>query len=272
MPLAYCYLYYCYINSGIRDNREINEMKNTDLELVINEKLSIENFQDYAPNGLQVEGRPHIQKIVTGVTASQALLDEAVRLNADAILVHHGYFWKNEPVVIRSMKRNRLKTLLCNDINLFGYHLPLDAHPILGNNAQLALKMGVKVEGEILPLVPKGVFDLPLTPLELKERLEKALQRNVLHCGDNAPETIRNIAWCTGGGQGFIQDAAEQGMDAFVTGEVSEQTIHIAREMGVHFFAAGHHATERYGIKALGEWLAQTHHFDVTFVDIDNPA
>ena len=123
-------------------------MKNTDLELVINEKLSIENFQDYAPNGLQVEGRPHIQKIVTGVTASQALLDEAVRLNADAILVHHGYFWKNEPVVIRSMKRNRLKTLLCNDINLFGYHLPLDAHPILGNNAQLALKMGVKVENK----------------------------------------------------------------------------------------------------------------------------
>ncbi|HEK1127091.1 TPA: type 2 GTP cyclohydrolase I [Proteus mirabilis] len=247
-------------------------MKNTDLELIINEKLSIENFHDYAPNGLQVEGRSHIQKIVTGVTACQALLDEAVRLNADAVLVHHGYFWKNEPVVIRSMKRNRLKTLLCNDLNLYGYHLPLDAHPILGNNAQLALKMGVKVEGEIEPLVPKGIFDLPVTANELKTRLEKALQRNVLHCGDNAPDVIRHIAWCTGGGQGFIQQVAEQGVDAFVTGEVSEQTIHIAREMGVHFFAAGHHATERYGIKALGEWLAQTHHLDVTFVDIDNPA
>lgn len=247
-------------------------MKNTDLELIINEILSIENFQDYAPNGLQVEGRPHIQKIVTGVTACQALLDEAVKLNADAILVHHGYFWKNEPTVIRSMKRNRLKTLLCNDINLYGYHLPLDAHPSLGNNAQLALKMGVNVDGEIMPLVPKGVFDLPLAPLELKARLEQALQRDVLYCGDNAPDTIRTIAWCTGGGQSFIQEAAEQGIDAFVTGEVSEQTIHIAREMGVHFFAAGHHATERYGIKALGEWLAHTHHLDVTFIDIDNPA
>lgn len=247
-------------------------MKNTELERVINEKLSIEQFQDYAPNGLQVEGRPHVQKIVTGVTASQALLNEAVKLQADAILVHHGYFWKNEPTVIRSMKRNRLKTLLSNDINLYGYHLPLDAHPTLGNNAQLALKMGVRVEGEIMPLVPHGVFDMPITPLELKARLEKTLQREVLHCGENAPDTIRTIAWCTGGGQGFILDAAEYGVDAFVTGEVSEQTIHIAREMGIHFFAAGHHATERYGIKALGEWLADQYGLDVTFIDIDNPA
>nr|WP_314267339.1 type 2 GTP cyclohydrolase I [uncultured Moellerella sp.] len=247
-------------------------MRNLSLESVINDELKASEFQDYAPNGLQVEGRSHVQKIVTGVTACQALLDKAVELEADAIIVHHGYFWKNEPAVVRGMKRNRLKTLLCNDINLYGYHLPLDAHPIHGNNVQLAHKMGVCINGYIDPLVPFGFFDQPILATELHARLESQMGRSVLHCGDHAKAEIRQIAWCTGGGQGFIQQAAEFGVDAFVTGEVSEQTIHIAREMGIHFFSAGHHATERYGIQALGQWLANEHNLDVTFIDIDNPA
>ncbi|MDB6373437.1 type 2 GTP cyclohydrolase I [Photorhabdus bodei] len=246
-------------------------MRNIDLENVINRELKIDEFQDYAPNGLQVEGRAHIQRVVTGVTACQALLDEAVRHQADAIIVHHGYFWKNESAVIRGMKRNRLKTLLCNDINLYGYHLPLDAHPSLGNNAQLARLINAKVVGLIEPFVPHGEFEQPITPVELAARIEQALGRQALHIGDNAPAEIRTLAWCTGGGQSFIQQAAEFGVDAFITGEVSEQTVHIAREMGLHFYAAGHHATERYGVKALGEWLASHYGLDVTFIDIPNP-
>ena len=247
-------------------------MRNTELETLLNNKLNISAFQDYAPNGLQVEGREKVKRIVTGVTASQALLDAAVGQQADAILVHHGYFWKNEPVVARGMRRNRLKTLLTNDINLYGYHLPLDAHPELGNNAQLAKLLGIRVLGEIESFLPYGEFDAPLNAVILRERLETLLGREVLHCGVHAPADIRRIAWCTGGGQGYIQQAAEFGVDAFITGEVSEQTIHIAREMGVNFYAAGHHATERYGIKALGEWLASEHQFDVIFIDIPNPA
>ncbi|WP_145494841.1 type 2 GTP cyclohydrolase I [Yersinia bercovieri] len=247
-------------------------MRNTELEMQLNNKLNTAAFQDYAPNGLQVEGRQDVRRIVTGVTASQALLDAAVGQQADAILVHHGYFWKNEPVVVRGMKRNRLKTLLTHDINLYGYHLPLDAHPELGNNAQLAQLLGIRVLGEIDPLLPYGEFEQPLNAVILRERLEKILNREVLHCGDHAPAEIRRIAWCSGGGQGYIQQAAEFGVDAFITGEVSEQTIHIAREMGVNFYAAGHHATERYGIKALGEWLASEYKLEVIFIDIPNPA
>lgn len=247
-------------------------MRNTELERLINQKLNVSDFKDYAPNGLQVEGREEVQRIVTGVTASQALLDAAVAHRADAIVVHHGYFWKNEPVVVRGMKRNRLKTLLTEDINLYGYHLPLDAHPELGNNAQLAQMLGIEVRGEVVPLVPWGELTTPLTGEALRQRLEQQLGRSVLHSDTHAPATIRRVAWCTGGGQGFIQQAAEFGVDAFISGEVSEQTIHIAREMGLHFFAAGHHATERGGVRALGEWLAQAHGLDVTFIDIDNPA
>ncbi|MBV4368673.1 type 2 GTP cyclohydrolase I [Erwinia phyllosphaerae] len=247
-------------------------MQNSELEKIVNQQLNSAGFSDYAPNGLQVEGRAEIQKIVTGVTACQALLDEAVRLQADAVLVHHGYFWKSEAQVIKGMKRNRLKTLLANDINLYGWHLPLDAHPELGNNAQLAKMFGIEVKGEVMPLVPWGELAEPLTGEQLKERIATVLQREPLHCGDNAPAQIRRVAWCSGGGQGFIDAAAAAGVDAFISGEVSEQTIHSAREQGIHFFGAGHHATERGGIKALGEWLAQHHGLDVTFIDIDNPA
>lgn len=252
-------------------------MRNTELEKVLDNELNSNAFDDYAPNGLQVEGRPTVQKILAGVTASQALIDAAIDLDVDAILVHHGYFWKNEPEIITGIKRKRLKALLENDINLYAYHLPLDAHPVLGNNAQLGNLLGVHKLGTLLPdnhhsLVLHGDFDRAQTALSLMERLESVLGRKVLHCGDNAPDSIRHIAWCTGGGQDYIQQAAEQGAHAFITGEVSERTIHIAREMGIHFYAAGHHATERYGVKALGEWLVSNHDIQVTFLDIDNPA
>jgi len=247
-------------------------MNNLQLEALINQKLDVSNFHDYAPNGLQVEGRRNVQRVVTGVTACQDLLDAAIAVEADAILVHHGYFWKNEPAVVRGMKRNRLKALLVNDINLYGYHLPLDAHPVLGNNAQLAELFGIAVQGEVMPLVPYGELEKPLSGEELRQRIEVILDRKVLHSAQGGPEEIRRIAWCSGGGQGFIQQAADFGVDAFISGEVSEQTIHIAREMGLHFYAAGHHATERYGVKALGEWLESEHGLDVMFIDIDNPA
>lgn len=247
-------------------------MNNFQLEALINQKLDVSNFHDYAPNGLQVEGRHNVQRIVTGVTASQDLLDAAIAVEADAIVVHHGYFWKNEPAVVRGMKRNRLKALLVNDINLYGYHLPLDAHPQLGNNVQLAELFGINVLGEVMPLVPYGELEKPLTGEELRQRIEVILDRKVLHSAQGGPAEIRRVAWCSGGGQGFIQQAADFGVDAFISGEVSEQTIHIAREMGVHFYAAGHHATERYGVKALGEWLQDEHGLDVMFIDIDNPA
>ncbi|WP_033575593.1 type 2 GTP cyclohydrolase I [Dickeya chrysanthemi] len=247
-------------------------MRNTELESLINGFLNVAAFQDYGPNGLQVEGRSEVRRIVTGVTACQALLDAAVAQQADAVLVHHGYFWRNEPAVVRGMKRRRLKTLLVNDLNLYGYHLPLDAHPEVGNNARLAAMLDIRVQGEIESLLPYGELAQPCSGDDLRRKLEAELERPVLHCGDNAPAQIRRVAWCTGGGQSFIDQAADFGVDAFITGEVSEKTIHTAREMGVHFYAAGHHATERAGIRALGEWLASQHGFEVTFIDIANPA
>ncbi|MGL9722286.1 type 2 GTP cyclohydrolase I [Sodalis sp. (in: enterobacteria)] len=246
-------------------------MRNTELEQLINQKLNSSALEDYAPNGLQVEGRQEVKRIVTGVTACQALLDSALAHGADVVMVHHGYFWKNESPVISGMKRRRLKTLLANDINLYAWHLPLDAHAELGNNAQLAAALDIRVTGSLEPLLPYGEFATPLSGEALRLRLEQTLGRSVLHCGDGGPAQIKQLAWCSGGGQGFIEMAAQAGMDAFITGEVSEQTIHIAREEGLHFYAAGHHATERGGIRALGDWLAQQYDFDVTFIDIPNP-
>ena len=251
-------------------------MLNVELETLINDELETRRFRDYAPNGLQVQGRSEIKRIVTGVTACQALLDAAVEKGADAVLVHHGYFWKNDEPVITGMLHRRLKTLMTHDINLYGYHLPLDAHPTMGNNALLGKLLGIE-DGEALEpeasdcFIWQGEFSTDLSGEALAERITERLGRTPLYCGDGAPKSIRRVAWCTGGGQDYITTAAERGFDAFITGEVSERTIHVAREMGIHFYSAGHHATERYGIKALGEWLAQRHQFDVTFVDIDNP-
>lgn len=263
-----------YHISPVSNQRAI--MNNLELEQLINQKLSSDKINDYAPNGLQVEGKTEIKKIITGVTASQALIDYAISQNADAILVHHGYFWKSENPCIRGMKGKRIKALLVNDINLYGYHLPLDMHPELGNNAQLAKLLDIEnlqpLEKGAVSIPVWGELKEPMTGKDFAEKVEKVLNRKPLICIENGPHLILKIGICTGGGQGYIDLAAEQGCDAFITGEVSEQTIHSAREQGLHFFSAGHHATERYGIKALGEWLAKEYGFDVEFKDIDNPA
>lgn len=252
-------------------------MNNLELEQLLNKKLPTDAIKDYSPNGLQVEGKSDIKKIVTGVTASQALIDYAIREGADALLVHHGYFWKGENEQVRGMKRRRLKALLSHDINLYAYHLPLDIAAEVGNNAQLAALLGIEITGPLEPnnafsVALRGTFTPALTGAQLVSRINEQLHKEVLHVGETGPEKIHTVAWCTGGGQGYIELAAEQGVDAFITGEVSEKTTHVARECGLHFIAAGHHATERYGVKALGEWLAQEHGLAVEFVDIDNPA
>ncbi len=251
-------------------------VSNSQLLQSLNCLLKPEKVKDYCPNGLQVEGKKKVTKLVTGVTASQALIDHAVSINADAILVHHGYFWKGESPCITGMKRKRIQTLLQHNINLYAYHLPLDIHPTLGNNAQLARLLGIT---DILPLeennpqsvVMQGKFEGGISPIELTRLLSTKLAKNPLH--EPAIKTkIETVAWCTGGGQGYIALAAEKGIDAYITGEVSEQTIHTAREMDIHFYAAGHHATERYGVKTLGEYIQQKLGIEAVFVDIDNPA
>ena len=251
-------------------------MNNLQLEKILNEKLQPQQIKDYSPNGLQVEGTPEVKRIVTGVTASQALIDKAVELNADALLVHHGYFWKGEPEPIRGMKGKRIRTLIKNDINLMGYHLPLDIHPELGNNAELARLLDIEVEGGLeghpQSVAMFGKLRKPMTGTEFAEKINQVLNRESLHIApENADKMIETVGWCTGGGQDYIELAAANGLDAFISGEISERTTYSAREQDIHYFAAGHHATERYGIKALGEWLAKEHGLDVEFIDIDNP-
>jgi len=251
-------------------------MNNLQLEKVLNDLLSPQLFKDYAPNGLQVEGKPEIKRIVTGVTASQALIDKAVELKADALLVHHGYFWKGEPEPIRGMKGKRIRTLIKNDINLFGYHLPLDVHPELGNNAELARLLDIEVEGGLeghpQSVAMFGRLKRAMTGKELAHKITQVLDRAPLHIApENEDKLIETVGWCTGGGQDYIELAVANGLDAFISGEISERTTYTAREMDIHYFSAGHHATERYGVKALGEWLSQEHGLEVKFIDIDNP-
>lgn len=237
--------------------------------------LEQSQFQDYCPNGLQVQGSDQIRKIVTGVTASQALVDAAAERGADLLLVHHGYFWKGEALPITGMRYKRIKALVDHGINLLAYHLPLDVHAELGNNVQLARLMGWSISGGLEPGNPRSVGLVGETPDAMTgqafaEALAQRLDREPLHiAGSDRP--IRRIAWCTGGAQGYIEKAVALGVDAYVTGEVSEPTVHAAREHGIHFFAAGHHATERYGVKALGEHLAQRFGIEHEFIDIDNP-
>ncbi len=240
-----------------------------------NRLLRPDDFRDYCPNGLQIEGGALVSKIVTGVTASQALIDAAIAAGAEAILVHHGYFWQGEAPEISGMKKRRIKTLLENDISLLAYHLPLDAHPELGNNAQLAMQLGFSIQEDLFPKHKSkvGVVGELLEPCDaatLAERLQQRLQRSPLHIAGKA-SVIRSIAWCTGSAQHYIEAAQALGVDAYLSGEVSEQTVHYARETGIHYFAAGHHATERYGVQALGTYLAE--HFSIAhqFIDIDNP-
>lgn len=242
------------------------------LENYLNQLLDISHFQDYCPNGLQVEGRNHIQKIVTGVTASRALLEAAAAEAADAVIVHHGYFWRGENACITGMKGRRIALLMQHEINLFVYHLPLDCHAELGNNAQLGRRLGLTEAGRFgeQDLVAYGELPEALPLQSWAEKITHALSRQPLVIGDAARE-VKQIAWCTGAAQGYFEAAIAHGVDAFITGEISEQNVHAARESDVAFIAAGHHATERYGVMALGEHLAQTFGLEHRFVDIDNP-
>lgn len=240
-----------------------------------NELLAAKNFRDYAPNGLQVEGRADVGLIVSGVTASLELIEAGIAAGADALLVHHGYFWNGEDARITGMKRRRLQRLLGTDTSLLAYHLPLDAHPDLGNNAQLGRVLGFETTGSLgtddgMALGCFGFLPEPLDGQALAGLIQDRLGRTPLHIpGRRNP--VQTVGWCTGAAQSYIGDAVAQGLDAFVSGEISEQTVHVARECGIHYYSAGHHATERYGVRALGEHLAG--HFGIRhrFIDIANP-
>jgi dinuclear metal center YbgI/SA1388 family protein len=243
---------------------------------VANEIMSPHLFSDYCPNGLQVEGRDTVSVLVSGVTATQALIDEAIALNADALLVHHGYFWKGEDACLVGMKQRRIKALLEHGINLLAYHLPLDAHAKLGNNAQLAKLLEIEITGGLQLGMERSVgnigrFRQSMIIRDLLRLIELKLGREPLWIDGGCGESVIKVAWCTGAAQGYIDDAIAQGADVFISGEISEPTVHIAREMGIHYIAAGHHATERYGVKALGEELASRLGLAHHFVDIDNP-
>ncbi|MFA1027433.1 putative GTP cyclohydrolase 1 type 2 [Pseudomonas syringae pv. helianthi] len=236
--------------------------------------LNSARIQDYCPNGLQVEGRPQVMRIVSGVTASQALLDAAVEAQADLILVHHGYFWKGENPCVVGMKQRRLKTLLKHDISLLAYHLPLDVHPDVGNNVQLARQLEITVEGPLDPENSRvvgliGSLSEPMTARDFARRVQDALGREPLLV--EGSQMIRRVGWCTGGGQNYIDQAVLEGVDLFLSGEASEQTFHSARENDISFIAAGHHATERYGVQALGDYLARRFALEHIFIDCPNP-
>lgn len=254
-------------------------VRTADLGNWLTVELQSARFKDYCPNGLQVSGSSEIRRIVSGVTASEALIRAAIDRRADAILVHHGWFWKNEDPCVVGIRRTRLALLLKHDINLFAYHLPLDAHPRWGNNAQLAQVLGLAPAMTADGPVCVGDHDLiwvgsapGLSTLgQLAKRIEERLARTPLVVGD-PDAAIGRVAWCTGAAQGMLQQAIDAGADAFITGEVSEPTVHLARESGVGFIGAGHHATERYGVRALGEAVQRRFGVPVEFVDIDNPA
>ena len=239
-----------------------------------NNVLEIERFHDYCPNGLQVEGKTKIKKIVSGVTASKALIDAAIKEGADVLLVHHGYFWKGEDARIIGLKYERVRSLIESGINLLAYHLPLDAHPLYGNNAKLAEILNLNIAGSFPAgsdaVGMYGTLKTPMSAADFSQKIASALDREPLHIGDNN-EQIHTIAWCSGAAQNYIEAAAELGVDAYLTGEVSEQTVHIAREHGLHFYAAGHHATERYGVQAFAEHLASHFALNHQFIDIPNP-
>lgn len=237
-----------------------------------NTELQPDRFKDYGPNGLQVEGRPEIARVVSGVTASKALIEAALDLKADALVVHHGLFWRGQEGRVTGWMRQRLGLLLAHDVNLLAYHLPLDAHPTLGNNAQLGQLMGWQAQGRCgdQDLVWLGQC-LPQTSAHLAQAIELRLNRSVTLV-DAGADAIKNIAWCTGGAQGYFEAAIAAGAQAYVTGEISEPQAHYAREMGVSYLAVGHHASERYGVAAVSARVCEGLGLIHTFVDIPNPA
>lgn len=247
-----------------------------ELTAYLHDYLACAGFSDYAPNGLQIEGRSTIKTICTAVTASEKVIREAAAKGAEALLVHHGYFWRGEEPIITSMKRHRIGQLLAHDINLYAYHLPLDCHPILGNNACLgAMLEAHSIEkhsiGKVNNLLWSGALSTALKPAELSAHITQKLKRTPFHVSGGQAKTIKRIAWCTGAAQDYIEDAHRLGVDAYLSGEISERTYYQAQELGIDYFACGHHATERYGIQALGKHLSECFKLTHEFIDSDNP-
>jgi dinuclear metal center YbgI/SA1388 family protein len=247
-------------------------MRRAELETYLDQYLDTGRFRDYCPNGLQVEGRATVNALVTGVTASLELIEQAIAAGADAMLVHHGYFWRGEDARITGVRRRRIALLMTHDISLFAYHLPLDAHPEVGNNIALARVLDFSVAGRFgdQDLGFHGEATGVLRLDALVQRIGERLSRNPLVIGDPA-RPVQRVAWCTGAAQGYLEDAVRLGVDVFISGEVSEQTVHLARESGVAFVSAGHHATERYGVQALGAHLADRFGISHQFIDVSNP-
>ncbi|KTD47704.1 Nif3-like dinuclear metal center hexameric protein [Legionella quateirensis] len=250
-------------------------IKRSEFSLFLNDLLNCSKYNDYAPNGIQVEGKEQIKRICTAVTASEDIISQAVEWRADALLVHHGYFWRGEDPVITGMKRQRIFKLLNHDINLFAYHLPLDCHPELGNNACLAkllLLDSVQMHkvGSTENMLWTGLLPEQMTDTQFNDVLEHSFGRKPLHIAGNSKD-IKSIALCTGAAQDYIENAHALGVDAYISGEVSERTYYQAKELGIHYFACGHHATERYGIQALGNYLASNFNLTHLFLDSNNP-
>lgn len=250
-------------------------IKRADLAHYLHRFLNCAKYSDYAPNGIQIEGKDEIKRICTAVTASEDIISQAVALQADALLVHHGYFWRGENPVISGMKRQRINALLRHDLNLFAYHLPLDCHPELGNNACLAKlcsfeSVQMHSAGGTEQLLWSGSLAKPMYGNELALFLEQVLQQKPIHLAGHS-KLIHSIAWCSGGAQDYIENAHHLGVDAYLSGEVSERTYYQAKELGIDYYAGGHHATERYGIQALGKHLADYFQLEHQFIDSNNP-
>lgn len=250
-------------------------MQRQELLAQLDALLQPERFKDYCPNGLQVEGRADIRKVVSGVTASRALIEAAIAQGADALLVHHGLFWRGHDGRVTGWLRQRLGLLLRHEINVFAYHLPLDAHEQWGNNAQLGQHLGFRPQGRFGEQMLGWWGDLDTLGLSdassLADHISTRLGRQVTMVqGGVSP--LRRVAWCSGGAQGYFEAAIAAGADVFVTGEISEPQAHLARECGVTFIACGHHASERYGAPALAAHVAAQCGLEHVFIDVDNPA
>ncbi len=246
----------------------------SELDSYLGTLLEVGKFRDYGPNGLQVEGKAQVQRLVSGVTASRAFIEAAIAQKADALLVHHGLFWKGHDGRLTGWLKARVELLMAHGINLFAYHLPLDAHAEYGNNAQFGVRLGFTPDGrfgdQALGFI--GTPTEPLTAAALGASLGSRLGRSPVMVEGRSGHTIRRVAWCTGGAQGYFEEAIAAGADAYITGEISEPQAHLARETGVAFFACGHHASERYGAPALASHLAEKFGLDHQFIEIDNPA
>lgn len=245
------------------------------LTAYLDQYLACRTVADYAPNGLQIEGRSEIHKLCSAVSISQAVIEEAIHWQADAILVHHGFFWRGERAVLTGIRRQRIGALLNNDLNLFAYHLPLDLHPSIGNNACLAQRLPVKhMTQHDVEKLPKGLWlgdlDQAYQPQDLGPVLQQALFQPPIHIAAQR-SSIQKIAWCTGAAQDFLEDAHRLGADAYISGEISERTFDMAQELNIHYYACGHHATERYGVQALGAHLQKEFGLEHRFIETNNP-